>query len=313
MNDLQFETFCLQNLGMPPGTVRRRIESWLEEDSGSGDLTLRQMGGLSAGLCHAQIVAKQECVLAGVLLAVETFRIAHGAVGPYSPFRVIDSRLDGEKVAKDTVVLEMEGLASALLLGERSALNLFAKLSGIASQTERIASGLKKAAGDGRCPYLLETRKTTPGLRVFEKFATRVGGAMNHRMNLDSGAMLKENHFFAANQNGSDFGAAIGKVQSSLPMLSSLEVEVTNFQEFEIALAHQVPVIMLDNFTPADMKRALALRNEIKSNSKIEISGNLDQMSPESVVASGADYVSMGALIHQAKWVDLSLRFINRV
>ena len=324
---MNFENFCLSVLGMVPQSVRKTLGTWLNEDCGHGDATVRALGNWANGLCKAKIVAKEQLVLCGNDLAAEVFRLAAGSA---SQINVTVQLADGTTVEKGTVVLEAEGLAAALLMGERTALNLMSRLSGIATHTHGICQKMEicrkqleaQEQNNGqagqrlvaptkplRVPQLLETRKTTPGLKIYEKYATRVGGARNHRFALDSGAMLKENHFRACAQFGVDFAAVISRLKHNLPLLAGLEVEVTNLDELEIALGNKCEVVMLDNFSMDDVARAVEKRDRLSPTTLLELSGNLDRIDPFQLVASGVDLMSMGALIHQAKWVDLSLQF----
>lgn len=312
MGQLCFDSFCLHELGMVPAVVQRTLEAWLHEDCGHGDLTVKGLGSLLNETSTAQIVAKQDCVVAGLPLALEIFRLAHGSIQS-TGFSVLAAAQEKSKVRKGTILLSMKGNGAALLLGERTALNLLSRLCGVATYTFQVVERLQQLSashGSGDAPpRLMETRKTTPGLKIYEKYATRAGGAHNHRMGLDAGAMLKENHFSAGARGGLDFLHTIMRVKAELPLLAGLEIEVTNLEEFKIALSANVPVIMLDNFSLADAAQAVALRNAAGSNTLLEISGNLDRLDLADVVRTGVDLMSMGALIHQATWVDLSLRF----
>lgn len=311
-----FDTFCLTALGTTPGLIRNTLQGWLDEDAGHGDATLRAMGVLGARPALARVTAKEPCVATGVPLAAEVLALAHGgnpsALGSRGAgLEVVRMAGEGQKLAAGEVVLEVKGLAAALLLGERSCLNLLARLCGIATHTAAVVERLREIAlAPGRArPLLLETRKTTPGLKIFEKYATRCGGAANHRMGLDAGAMLKENHIRLAMDAGYGLPSIIKDVKLRLPLLTGLEVEVTCLQEFEQALAAGAEVIMLDNFSLEDVAAAVAIRDKSNARALLEISGNLDRRPLEAIVATGVDVMSMGALIHQARWSDLSMTF----
>ena len=332
---LTFDDFCLNRLGLPPDRIRTSLGAWLEEDAGHGDATVRAMGslagvlasagatpGATAGVAvprriRAAVVAKEPCVVAGLPLALETLRIVHGqagwpaTVGSVGGVAVECAVAEGHSVAAGTTLLRVTGSASALLLAERACLNLLARLCGIATYTAGVAERLAacQPAPGRRLPRLLETRKTTPGLKVLEKYATRAGGAANHRMGLDAGAMLKENHIRIGQAAGYDLRSLIDAVSAGLPLLCGLEVEVATLQEFEIALDSGAAVIMLDNFSLADAAGAVQLRDRRGSMALLEISGNLDRRPLQDIVAIGVDLMSMGALIHQARWTDLSMLF----
>jgi nicotinate-nucleotide pyrophosphorylase (carboxylating) len=203
-------------------------------------------------------VAKQDCVVAGLPFALEIFRLAHGTT-QHDEFSVLKLVEEKTPVTKGTVLLTVKGNGAALLLGERTALNLLSRLCGVATYTSHVVEQLQKltpGSGARAMPRLMETRKTTPGLKIFEKYATRAGGAHNHRMGLDAGAMLKENHFAAGARGGLDFLNTILRVKAALPLLAGLEIEVTNLEEFKIALGAGVPVVMLDNFSLDDAAKA---------------------------------------------------------
>ncbi len=174
-------------------------------------------------------------------------------------------------------------------------------MSGISTKTNKILSEIRKHT---QTLQLLETRKCTPGLRMYEKYAVRVAGARNHRHALDSGAMLKENHL----RSIGTLEQGLIKLKQALPILSTAEIEVTNLEEFKRALDYDANVIMLDNFSVQDAQKASAERDIKNKHVKLELSGNLDEKRIEDLVQTGVDYVSMGALIHKAVWVDMSLQ-----
>lgn len=298
----EFASWCASSLGLTPQWVRGCLQEWLEEDHGGGCVSLWPgAAGAATRPATAVILAKEDFRLSGLHLMLETFRLASdGAVAVFSDVE------DGELVKKGSLVLAAKGRAGALLLAERVALNLASRLSGVTTLTSRFVASLQEAATKAGCsaPTLLETRKTTPGLRVFEKYATRMGGARNHRHGLDGGAMLKENHLRAAG----DIRVALQALKRHTPILTKIEIEVSNLAEFEVALEEGADVIMLDNFQSADVVRAVAVRNARFASVKLEMSGNLDTRPVAEIVQSGVDFVSMGALVHKAPWVDMSLQ-----
>lgn len=289
----------VSRFGVSPQRIERDIDAWLEEDAGGGDLSQWTQLRPSVRM-RLQIVAKQEFVLCGLPLMAAVFYRAHGAV----PLFLQSSFQDGQRVKRGDVVLSGEGDARCLLLGERVALNLSARLSGIATKSANMKLLVENAAAQANCtpPQLLETRKTTPGLRLYEKYATRLAGVRNHRHSLDTGLMLKENHLRS-------FGGIESALESALknaPILTKIEVEVTNLDEFRQALAGGADVIMLDNFSLADVQRAVAERFTCGRRVALEVSGNLTEENIAAVAKLGIDYLSSGALIHQATWVDMS-------
>jgi nicotinate-nucleotide pyrophosphorylase (carboxylating) len=309
--ETSFETFCWTHLGQHPGAVRERLSAWLSEDLGHGDATVRAMGAMTTSAISGALVAKQNCVVAGLPLAAEMLRIIHGEAAAHGALFASEVMVpEGHKAVSGATLLRFSGIAAPLLMAERSCLNLLARLCGIASYTNTVAERVRQCAqAAGRsAPRLLETRKTTPGLKIFEKYATRMGGAHNHRLGLDAGAMLKENHLCVGAAAGHSLQELTGLVRDQLPLLTGLEVEVTNLAEFEQALEAGADVVMLDNFSMADVALAVQRRNALGVKTLLEISGNLDRKPVEDLVATGVDLMSMGALIHQAPWTDLSMR-----
>lgn len=287
--------------GVSPQRVFRDVDAWLEEDSGGGDVSLWSQSP-DAPPMRVEIVAKQDFVLCGLPLMAAVFHRTHAAV----PCRLESRFSDGANVKKGDVILSGIGDARCLLLGERVALNLAARLSGIASKSAAMLAIVESAAAraQARSPKLLETRKTTPGLRLYEKYATRLAGVRNHRHSLDTGLMLKENHLRS-------FGGipdALFSAQKSVPLLTRLEVEVTNLSEFRQAVAGGADVIMLDNFAVDDIRIAVAERNQGSRKIELEVSGNLSEENIATYAGLGIDFLSSGALIHQATWVDMSLQ-----
>jgi nicotinate-nucleotide pyrophosphorylase (carboxylating) len=324
---MTFEMFCWTGLGLAPSLVRKKLLAFLEEDLGHGDVVLKSAGAVFERGVKARLVAKSDCVVAGLWCAIEIMNTAAGGCGvvgsvpapgwsegstPTDPrwIAVAPHVRDGDQVNAGTVLLEWYGPAAPLLAGERAALNLLARLSGVATYTRRVQTQLEACAAQGlRPPRLLETRKTTPGLKVFEKYATRVGGARNHRMGLDSGGMLKENHLRTAAKGGVSLGELVSRVRAHQPLLAGLEVEVTSLPECEEALQAGADVVMLDNFDTDAVRSAVSLRDRLRPAAHLELSGNLDRLRPADLAALGVDFISMGALIHQATWADLSLQF----
>lgn len=324
---MTFESFCWTGLGLAPTLVRGKLLGFLEEDIGHGDVVLKSAGSAFEREVRARLMAKSDCVVAGLWLATEIMNLAAGSGPsvlanlsatnhqgqgdlPVFSLTALPRVCDGDSVKAGTVLVEWSGPAAPLLAGERAALNILSRLSGIATYTRRVQMELEACADRGlHPPRLLETRKTTPGLKVLEKYATRVGGARNHRMGLDAGGMLKENHLRAAAKGGVRLTELVKRVRANQPLLTGLEVEVTSLSEFEQALHAGADVVMLDNFESEMVQKAVALRDQMRADARLELSGNLDRVSPSDLAALGVDFISMGALIHQATWSDLSLQF----
>lgn len=288
-------------LGVAPHRVVRDIDVWLEEDFGGGDCSVWTQNCESRRM-KFKIIAKQDFTVCGLSLAAAVLHRTHSTV----PVTVSSSFSDGQSIARGDIVLQGEGDANALLLAERVALNLMARLSGISTKTAgmqaliaQAVAGMKKSP-----PVLLETRKTTPGLRIYEKYATRVGGARNHRHSLDTGLMLKENHLRAYG----GIEVTLEKCRNRSAVLTRTEVEVTNLNEFRLALQGGADVIMLDNFEQPDVLEAVKERNASGRQVALELSGNLTEANIAMAAQLGVDYMSSGALIHQATWVDMSMQ-----
>jgi nicotinate-nucleotide pyrophosphorylase (carboxylating) len=206
---------------------------------------------------------------------------------------------EGEAVKQTEIIARIEGAMDALLMGERVALNLAMRLSGIATVTRQYADAIADLP-----TRLVDTRKTTPGLRILEKYATQVGGAVNHRMGLDDAIMIKDNHIAAAG----GIGEAIAAVRKTMPYPLTIEVETTSIAEVEAALAGGVDIIMLDNMTLEEMKQAVRFIRERNDKVKIEASGNITLNTIRAVAETGVDYISSSAPITRSTWLDLSMK-----
>jgi nicotinate-nucleotide pyrophosphorylase (carboxylating) len=206
---------------------------------------------------------------------------------------------EGARCEPGQVVAEIHGSLDALLMGERVALNLAMRLSGIATLTNIYVE--KIADLDAR---LVDTRKTTPGLRLLEKYATAVGGAVNHRMGLDDAVMIKDNHIAAAG----GIGEAVTRVRSQIPYPLSIEVETESLAQVREALQYKADIIMLDNMPLGMMVEAVRLIRQQDSRVKIEASGNVTLETIRAVAETGVDYISSSAPITQSRWLDLSMR-----
>jgi nicotinate-nucleotide pyrophosphorylase (carboxylating) len=271
---------------LEPASYRDLVRRALDEDVGTGDVTTR--GTVDASIAgRAQLVAKSALVLAGLDVAEETFR-------QVDEWSVLTRHLnDGDRVPPGVVVAEVSGSAAGLLTAERTALNFLQRLSGIATHTRQFVD-----AAAGRI-LILDTRKTTPTLRVLEKYAVRCGGGTNHRAGLYDAILIKENHARLAG----GIGPAVQRMRSTARGLP-IEVEAQSLGEVDEAIAARADIILLDNLGTAEIRDALA---RIAGRARTEISGGvtLDRL-PE-LAATGADFVSIGALTHSAPAADLSL------
>ncbi|MFM8296796.1 MAG: carboxylating nicotinate-nucleotide diphosphorylase, partial [Microcystaceae cyanobacterium] len=200
---------------------------------------------------------------------------------------------------KGQVIATLEGPGDSLLMGERVALNLAMRLSGIATSTRKYVEIIADLS-----TKLVDTRKTTPGLRILEKYAAQIGGAINHRMGLDDSVMIKDNHILAAG----GISQAIAQIRTSIPYPLTIEVETSNFSDINEAIAAKVDIIMLDNMSLEDMTRAVQLIRREGPDIRIEASGNITLDNLRLVAKTGVDYISSSAPITRSTWLDLSMR-----
>ncbi|MFN3599577.1 MAG: carboxylating nicotinate-nucleotide diphosphorylase [Aquificaceae bacterium] len=267
--------------------VEKFLLRFLEEDIGNFDITTESI--YRGEKARAVIVAKERGVLAGIGFAVKVFQLL-GEV------KVIESLKEGEEFSKGEEILVLEGSAEVLLKGERVALNLLQRLSGIATLTKEFVRAL-----EGTKIKLLDTRKTTPGIRYFEKYAVRVGGGLNHRFGLYDMVLIKDNHKAIAG----GIREAVRRVKESIGPAYKIEVEVENLQELQEALESGVDMVLLDNFKLQDIKRAVDI---IEGKVLVEISGNINLSNIREYAIEGVNFISSGAITHSARWLDLSMR-----
>lgn len=265
------------------------IKSALEEDISNEDVSTNAVLK-EKKLGKADLICKQDGVICGLEVFKRTFEILDENI------EVKFSVKDGEKVAKSQHIGEITGDMRVILQGERTALNFLQRMSGIATYTAQTAELLK-----GSKTKLLDTRKTTPNMRLFEKYAVKVGGGNNHRYNLSDGVMLKDNHIGAA--GGIKNAVKLAKEYSSF--VRKIEVEVETLEECKEALEAGADIIMLDNMSVEDMKRAVKL---IDGKALTECSGNVTKENIKNIISTGVDFVSSGALTHSAPILDLSLK-----
>ncbi len=269
--------------------IRDWIEQGLKEDLGEGDITTDNIVPNDLEW-QAEIIAKESIVLCGINFFEETFLSLDEETSSIAHYS------DGDRVESGEKILTIKGKAQVLLKGERTALNILQRLSGIATLTNefvKLANPIK----------ILDTRKTTPGLRVFEKYAVVCGGAENHRFGLFDAVMIKDNHIRAAGS----ISEAVSKVRSKLDDSFKIEVETTNFEEVNEALACNVDRIMLDNMSLDEMKNAV---NQINKRAEIEVSGGINKERVKNMSGLNVDYISIGALTHSSKAADISMRFL---
>jgi nicotinate-nucleotide pyrophosphorylase (carboxylating) len=273
------------------------LRAWLQEDIGRGDWTTQGLGtDLGQLKGQAVWVTKAEGVIAGLPLAGRVFELLEtGAV-------LRPEVEEGTRCQPGTVVATIEASKATLLTGERVALNLTMRLSGIATATRHYVEGLASTA-----TQLVDTRKTTPGLRLLEKYASRVGGATNHRLGLDDAVMIKDNHIAAAG----GIGVAVERIRQRIPYPLTIEVETTSLEQVAEALACEVDIIMLDNMDLETMGLAVRRIRETRPDVKIEASGNVTLERLQGIAATGVDYISSSAPVTRSAWLDLSMRLVS--
>ncbi len=270
-------------------TVQDLIDLALREDIGPGDITTDPIVG--PGLMGKGIVvAKEDLVIAGLDVARDVFKTLDPAIRFVSTFQ------DGDHVTRSSTVISIEGPLRTLLQGERTALNFLQRLSGIATQARAFVASIPPDT-----VKLVDTRKTTPGWRVLEKYAVRVGGAFNHRMGLYDGVLIKDNHIAVAGS----IAKAVERVRQAISHLVKIEVETTTLDEVREALAADAEIIMLDNMGPDQIREAVAL---IAGRALVEVSGGVTRETLKELAGTGVDLISIGALTHSAVAVDLSMR-----
>lgn len=275
--------------------IDRLIRDWLLEDIGRGDFTVQGLFQGETETNEAIWIAKEDGVVAGLLIAARVFELLDHQAKFTLAVQEGDCCHSGMKIAS------IQGSREALLTGERVALNLAMRLSGIATATRSYVEEI------GNLPTrLVDTRKTTPGLRVLEKYATRVGGAVNHRMGLDDAIMIKDNHIKAAG----GIEKAIALLKNNIPYPLNIEVETTNIEEVEQALTYGADIIMLDNMPLEIMVRAVKMIRATNSRVRIEGSGNITLETIRAVAETGVDYISSSAPITRSHWLDLSMRIV---
>ncbi len=279
---------------LPPFLVLDQLlQSWLLEDIGRGDRTTQSLLSPNSTRGKARWIGKARGIIAGLPVAARVFQLLNDQVN------FVNVTAEGEKCEPGQVVAEINGSLDTLLMGERVALNLAMRLSGIATLTNLYVEKISDLPAQ-----LVDTRKTTPGLRILEKYATALGGAINHRMGLDDAVMIKDNHIVAAG----GIGEAISRIRCHIPYPLTIEIETESLAQVREALKYKADIIMLDNMPIEMMNEAVLLIREVDSRVKIEASGNVTLETIRAVAETGVDYISTSAPITQSRWLDLSMR-----
>ncbi len=281
-------------MDLDSGIIYAYAADMLKEDLGRGDITTQATvrGGQRA---RGRFLAKQDFVLCGLELAEAVF-------ATLDPQIQLESRVyDGEQIGSGTEFAIIEGPASVLLTGERTALNLMQRLSGVATLTrafvERVA---------GTTAQIVDTRKTTPGLRLIEKYAVAIGGGRNHRFGLDDGVLIKDNHIAMAG----GVKRAIEMARRAVPHLLKIEIEVANQAQLRDAVSTGADVIMLDNMQPDEIRQSVQLIREHSPGTIIEVSGGVNLETVRQLAECGVDLISVGAITHSATAVDISMKVV---
>ena len=265
------------------------IKRALQEDMPFGDVTTDNLID-DKSVSKAELIAKEEGIVAGLDIAARVFEILDD--------KVVFNKLvnDGQKVVKGDIIAKIEGKTRALLKGERTALNLLQRLSGIASKTNEVSELIKDLPVN-----VADTRKTVPGLRILDKYAVKAGGGSNHRYSLSDGVLIKDNHIAAAG----GIKKAVELAKKSVPHTVKIEVETETLEQVEEALEAGADIIMLDNMSTEMMKKAVSLINK---RALTEASGNVTKDNIREVAMTGVDIISIGALTHSVKAMDISMK-----
>jgi len=279
---------------LTPGNLDVFIDRALEEDSVGADVTTNSLipPHLEA---RAFLVPKEPGILAGLEVAAETFR----RVDPNLVYT--QKLLDGDRVKGGEIVATISGSMASILIAERTALNFLQRMSGIATLTDQYIQAV-----EGTSSSITDTRKTVPGLRLLDKYAVSIGGGRNHRMSLADGVLIKDNHLAALQAEGIDLGQAIKRARARAPHTVKIEVEVESIEAAIAAANAGADIVMLDNMSSTDMRTAV---DQIAAHCTVEASGGITLANVAEVAQSGVDIISIGALTHSPRALDISLDY----
>lgn len=286
-----FQVISINRMELNKNYIETVVRNALAEDIGSGDITSKTIIPRNT-IASGTIILKEDGVICGIEFAETAFRLLDKNI----ELTVLSS--DGEYREAKTPIIQLRGSARNILSAERVALNFLCHLSGIATLTRKFVDAVR-----GTNAIILDTRKTTPGLRLAEKYAVRCGGGQNHRMGLFDMVLIKDNHI-----------ASVGGIKEALTKFYStkrpdilVEVEVTSCEMLKIALQFPVDRILLDNFHPDEVSKAIAIRNRMKVKTPFECSGGITLEDIRDYANTGVEYISLGALTHSAPNLDMSL------
>lgn len=274
------------------GALFSQIGAFLAEDLGRGDITTQATVARMAR-ARGRFIAKEAMVIAGLEAAEAVFSTLD------SQQQIEAFASDGDEVEAGKVIARTSGFADVLLAGERVALNLMQRLSGIATLTRRYVRAI-----EGTAAQIVDTRKTTPGLRMLEKYAVLSGGARNHRFGLDDGVLIKDNHIALAG----GVGAAVRRAREKVGHLHKVEVEVSTERDLREAIESGADIILLDNLTPEETARMVELARKLSPHVTLESSGGINIDNVRAFAEAGVDLISIGALTHSARAMDISFK-----
>jgi nicotinate-nucleotide pyrophosphorylase (carboxylating) len=278
---------------LPPWIVLdSHLIQWLQEDIGRGDRSTQGLPNIDK-IATATWIAKETGIIAALPVAKRVFEL----LNPQAKFQPLVA--EGAACVPGQSIAEITADLGTLLMGERTGLNLAMRLSGIATATRKYVDCIADLPAQ-----LVDTRKTTPGLRLLEKYATTVGGGVNHRVGLDDAVMIKDNHIAAAG----GIRLAIESIRLSMPYPLTIEVETESLEQVQAAIRCHADIIMLDNMQPDLMRQAVAMIRQANERIKIEASGNITLTTIRQVAETGVDYISTSAPITRSHWLDLSMR-----
>jgi nicotinate-nucleotide pyrophosphorylase (carboxylating) len=274
------------------GALFQQISAFLNEDLGRGDITTQSTITRNAH-ARGRFLAKEPLVIAGLEAAEAVFSTLDSQQQLEAFFS------DGDEVEAGKVIARTNGFADVLLAGERVALNLLQRLSGIATTTRAFVQAV-----EGTNAKIVDTRKTTPGLRMLEKYAVESGGGRNHRFGLDDGVLIKDNHIALAG----GVGAAVERARQSVGHLHKIEVEVSSERDLREAITSGADILLLDNLTPDETRPLVALARELSKSVLLEASGGIRLENVRAYAEAGVDLISVGALTHSARAMDISFK-----
>ena len=279
---------------LEPGIIYAYASDLLKEDLGRGDITTQSVVRAGAR-ARGRFLARQDFVLCGLEIAEAVFSTLDANIQ-------LESRVyDGELISSGSEFALIEGPAAVLLTAERTALNLMQRLSGVATLTREFVN---RISGTGA--RIVDTRKTTPGLRLLEKYAVTVGGGHNHRFGLDDGVLIKDNHIAVAG----GVRRAVESARLAAPHLMKIEVEVSSQSQLREAMAVRADVIMLDNMSTAEIRESVELIRKQSAEVIVEASGGVSLETVREIAECGVDLISVGAITHSATAVDISLKMM---